>query len=190
VVATGYRRLHVLLSREGWQVNHKRVYRLYRLQGLSLRLKTRKKRRSGLRVALAPPTAPNERWSMDFLRDSLHDRRRFRVLTLVDTLTRERPAIVVNTSFSGNAVVAVLERVAKTHGLPKIIQVDNRPEFVSKALDAWAHRNRVKLAFSRPGTPPGYPLGESIHRGIYWPPTSRLSRSALVRVSGGGPQDH
>jgi putative transposase len=162
-VRYGYRRLHVLLSREGWQVNHKRVYRLYRLQGLSLRLKTRKKWISGLRVALAPPTAPNERWSMDFMSDSLHDGRRFRVLTLVDNMTRESPAIAVDTSFSGSAVVAVLERVAKTHGLPKIIQVDNGPEFVSKVLDAWAHRNGVKLAFSRPGTPTDNPYIEAFN---------------------------
>jgi putative transposase len=163
VVATGYRRLHVLLSREGWQVNHKRVYRLYRLQGLSLRLKTRKKRISGLRVALAPAIAPNERWSMDFMSDSLHDGRRFRLLTLVDDMSRESPAIAVDTSFSGSAVVAVLERVAKTHGLPKVIQVDNGPEFVSKALDGWAHHNGVKLAFSRPGTPTDNPYIEAFN---------------------------
>jgi putative transposase len=163
VVATGYRRLHVLLSREGWKVNHKRVYRLYRLQGLSLRLKTRKKRISGIRVALAPPKAPNERWSMDFMSDSLHDGRRFRALTLVDTMSRESPAIAVDSSFSGSAVVAVLERVTQTHGLPKAIQVDNGPEFVSKALDMWAHRNGVKLAFSRPGTPTDNPYIEAFN---------------------------
>ena len=162
-VRYGYRRVHVLLSREGWQVNHKRVYRLYRLQGLSLRLKTRKKRISGIRVALAPPKAPNERWSMAFMSDSLHDGRRFRVLTLVDNMSRESPAIAVDNSFSGSAVVAVLERVTQTHGLPKAIQVDNGPEFVSKALDMWAHRNGVKLAFSRPGTPTDNPYIEAFN---------------------------
>jgi putative transposase len=162
-VRYGYRRLHVLLSREGWHVNHKRVYRLYRLQGLSLRLKTRKKRISGIRVALAPPKAPNERWSMDFMSDSLHDGRRLRILTLVDNMSRESPAIAVDSSFSGSAVVAVLERVTQTHGLPKAIQVDNEPEFVSKALDMWAHRNAVKLAFSRPGTPTDNPYIEAFN---------------------------
>jgi len=162
-VRYGYRRLHVLLSREGWHVNHKRVYRLYRQEGLSLRLKTRRKRISGVRVALPPATAPNERWSMDFMSDSLHDGRRFRVLTLVDNMSRESPAIAVDTSFSGSAVVAVLERVAQTHRLPKVIQVDNGPEFVSKALDAWAHRNGVRLAFSRPGTPTDNPYIEAFN---------------------------
>ncbi len=95
--------------------------------------------------------------------DRLADGRRFRVLTLVDTMTRESPAIAVDTSFSGSAVVAVLERVAQTHGLPKIIQVDNGPEFVSKALDAWAHPNGVKLAFSRPGTPTDNPYIEAFN---------------------------
>ena len=95
--------------------------------------------------------------------DSLHDGRRFRVLTLVDTMSRESPAIAVDSSFSGSAVVAVLERVTQTYGLPKAIQVDNGPEFVSKALDMWAHRNGVKLAFSRPGTPTDNPYIEAFN---------------------------
>ena len=103
-VRYGYRRLHVLLSREGWQVNHKRVYRLYRLQGLSLRLKTRKKRVSGVRAVQPAPTAPNQCWSMDFMSDSLYDGRRFRLLTLVDNMTRESPLIAVERSFSGEHV--------------------------------------------------------------------------------------
>jgi transposase InsO family protein len=86
--------------------------------------------------------------------DSLADGRRFRLLTIVDTMTRERPAIAVSRSFSGQAVAEVLERLAQTTGLPKMIQVDNGPEFVSKALDAWAHRRQVKLVFSRLGTRP------------------------------------
>lgn len=160
-VRYGYRRLHVLLRREGGKVNHKRVYRLYRLQGLSLRLKTRNKRIRGIRVALAPPTAPNERWSMDCMRDSLHDGRRFRILPFVDTMRRERPTIAVDSACSGSAVVAVLERVTQTYGLPKAIHVDNGPAFVSTALDMWAQRNGVKLAFSRPGTPTDHPYSDA-----------------------------
>jgi putative transposase len=162
-VRYGYRRLHVLLRREGWQVNHKRVYRLYRLAGLSLRLKTRKKRISAARIPQSLPTAPNQRWSMDFMSDSLYNGQRFRVLTLVDNMTRESPTIEVSHSFSGQGVAAVLDRLAQTTGLPQVIQVDNGPEFVSKALDEWAHRHQVKLAFSRPGTPTDNPFIEAFN---------------------------
>lgn len=152
-VRYGYRRLHVLLRREGWQVNRKRVYRLYRLEGLSLRHKKAKKRISLPRVQSPPAAAPNERWSMDFLSDRLADGRRFRVLALVDHFSRVSPALEAEFSFPGKQVVAVLERVASTQGLPKELYVDNGPEFISKELDAWAYRNGVKLCFSRPGKP-------------------------------------
>jgi putative transposase len=162
-VRYGYRRLHVLLQREGWFVNHKRVYRLYRQEGLSLRLKTRKKRVSVGRVPQLSPTAPNQRWSMDFMSDRLYDGRRFRILTLVDNMTRESLALEVNRSFSGRVVADVLERLTQTTGLPKLIQVDNGPEFVSKALDEWAHHRQVKLVFSRPGTPTDNPFIEAFN---------------------------
>jgi putative transposase len=162
-VRYGYRRLHILLQREGWQVNHKRVYRLYRLEGLSLRLKHRKKRPSHLRVAMPAAQAPNEYWSLDFISDRLCDGRRFRALTLVDNMTRESPAVEVDRSPSGQRVVAVLERLAATHGLPKTLCVDNGPEFTSKALDSWAHQRGVKLAFSRPGTPTDNPFIEAFN---------------------------
>jgi putative transposase len=100
---------------------------------------------------------------MDFMSDSLADGRRFRVLTIVDNMTRESPAITVSRSFSGRVVAEVLERLAQTTGLLKMIQVDNGPEFVSKALDEWAHRRQVKLAFSRPGTPTDNPLIEAFN---------------------------
>ena len=162
-VRYGYRRVHVLLRREGWHVNHKRVYRLYRLEGLSLRLKTRKKRVSGVRAVQPAPTAPNQRWSMDFMSDSLYDGRRFRVLTLVDNMSRESPVIAVERSFSGERVAGILDQVAQRIGLPKAIQVDNGPEFSSKGLDEWAARNKVKLIFSRPGTPPDNPYIEAFN---------------------------
>ncbi len=162
-VRYGYRRLHVLLQREGWHVNHKRVYRLYRLEELSLRLKTRKKRISALRVMQPPAQAPNEHWSMDFMTDSLYDGRRFRILTIVDNMSRESPAIEVDVSLPSIRVVAVLERLAQTHGLPKVIYVDNGPEFVAKALDTWAHRHGVKLAYSRPGKPTDNPFIEAFN---------------------------
>lgn len=152
-VSYGYRRLHVLLRREGWKVNHKLVYRIYREEGLEVRTKKRRKRVSALRLVLPAASMPNERWSMDFMADSLHDGRRFRVLTLVDHFSRVSPAIEVGSSITGKHVVAVLERLAKEHGLPRVITTDNGTEFTSRAVDEWAHRNGVKLDFIRPGKP-------------------------------------
>jgi putative transposase len=162
-VRYGYRRPHVLLRREGWQINVKRVYRLYRLEGLAVRSKVRKKRASALRPLLPPAQAPNEQWSMDFLSDSLVSGQRFRVLTVVDNMSRESPAIEAARSLTGERVVAVLERVAARRGLPQVIQVDNGPEFTARALDTWAQRHGVKLAFSRPGTPTDNPFIEAFN---------------------------
>jgi putative transposase len=152
-VSYGYRRLYVLLRREGWRVNHKLVYRIYKEEGLEVRTKKRRKRVSALRVVLPAATGPNERWSMDFVSDSLHDGRRFRVLTLVDHFSRVSPAIEVGSSITGKRVVEVLERLANEYGLPRVITTDNGTEFTSRAVDEWAHRNNVKLDFIRPGKP-------------------------------------
>jgi putative transposase len=162
-VRYGYRRLHVLLRREGWRVNHKRIYRLYREEGLSIRIKQRKKRVSLPRVTPPPAERPNERWSIDFLTDSLVDGRRFRAMTIVDNVSRVSPAIEVDSSLKGEHVVAVLERLKETVGLPKRIAVDNGPEFISKALDAWAYRNQVTLEFSRLGKPTDNAFVESFN---------------------------
>lgn len=149
----GYPRLHVLLRREGWKVNIKRVYRLYKLEGLGVRTKKRKKRGSHLRVVPHPPTRANERWSMDFVQDSLMDGRKFRALTVVDVHTRECLAVHADSSLSGRKVAAILDTVAGPRGYPKEITVDNGTEFFSKAMDAWAYQRRVKLDFIRPGRP-------------------------------------
>ncbi len=159
----GYRRLHVLLQREGWRVNHKRVYRLYREEGLGIRVKRRKKLASAPRVLPPPATRPHERWSLDFLSDSLADGRRFRVLTIVDNVSRVSPAIEVGVSLTGERVVGVLERLRQTVGAPERIAVDNGPEFVSKALDAWAYRHEVQIEFSRPGKPTDNAFAESFN---------------------------
>ena len=159
----GYRRLHVLLRREGWPVNHKRVHRLYREEGLGIRAKRRRKRVSAPRTAPPPARRPQERWSLDFLADSLADGRRFRVLTVVDNVSRVSPAIEVGASLTGERVVAILERLKPTVGVPERIAVDNGPEFVSKALDAWAYRNGVRLEFSRPGKPTDNAFAESFN---------------------------
>jgi putative transposase len=162
-VRYGYRRLHILLRREGWHVNHKRVYRLYREEGLGIRVKRRKKLASISRVLPSPATQPFERWSLDFLSDSLADGRRFRILTIVDNVSRVSPAIEVGMSVAGERVGAVLERLKHTTGTPVRIAVDNGPEFISKALDAWAYRNGVQLEFSRPGKPTDNAFAESFN---------------------------
>ncbi len=162
-VRYGYRRLHVLLQREGWRVNHKRVYRLYREEGLGIRVKRQRKRVSLPRVTPAPPRNPQERWSLDFLTDSLVDGRRFRVLTIVDNVSRVSPAIEVAMSLTGDRVVDVLERLRGTVGVPERIAIDNGPEFISKALDAWAYRHAIRLEFSRPGKPTDNAFVESFN---------------------------
>jgi len=152
-VRYGYQRLHVLLRREGWKVNHKLVWRLYREEGLSVRTKGRKKKISRLRIVLPEAKTPNERWSMDFVSDGLYTSRRFRVFTLVDHFTRESPAILADHSITGRNVVEVLDRLAKRGIKPQVITVDNGPEFSGRVLDEWAHRHGVKLDFIRPGKP-------------------------------------
>jgi len=153
-VGYGYRRLHILLWREGWRVNHKRVYRLYQEEGLGMRKKTPRRRKACLKRELRPRTTlKNEYWSMDFMSDELYDGHRIRILTLVDNHTRESLAIHVAQRIRAIEVVEVLERVVMEHGKPQTIQVDNGPEFVSKDLDLWAYWNNVKLDFSRPGKP-------------------------------------
>ena len=149
----GYRRLHVLLRRDGHMVNHKRVYRIYRAEGLIVRRRIRKRIAAAARVPLALPNRPNERWSMDFVSDQLVDGRVFRTLNVVDDLTRECLAIEVDTSISGFRVARVLAALVAGRGRPVAIVCDNGPEFTSKALDAWAHARGVALHFIRPGKP-------------------------------------
>jgi putative transposase len=162
-VRYGYRRLHILLRREGWRVNHKRVYRLYREEGLGIRVKRRKKLASASRLLPLPATKPLERWSLDFLTDSLANGQRFRVLTIVDNVSRVSPAIAVGFSLTGEGVVAVLERLKGTIGRPERIAIDNGPEFISRALDTWAYQNGVQLEFSRPGKPTDNAFAESFN---------------------------
>jgi len=153
-VAYGYRRLHILLCREGWRINHKRVYRIYSEEDLVMRRKPPKRRRTCLKRKLRPLAyEKNECWSMDFMSDQLYNGRRLRLLTIVDNHTRESLAIHVAQRIRGSEVVEVLEKVAAKHGRPRTIQVDNGPEFISKDVDLWAYWNQVQLDFSRPGKP-------------------------------------
>jgi len=142
-----------MLKREGLVINHKRTERIYREEGLVLRKKRRRKGAAGSRVFMPPPKQNNERWSMDFVTDSIVTGRRFRALAIVDDYSRECPAIEVDTSLSGKRVVGVLDRLAEIRGLPQVITMDNGPEFTSRALDEWAYRKEVKLKFIRPGKP-------------------------------------
>jgi len=149
----GCPRIHLLLRREGLMVNHKRTERIYREEGLSLRKRKHKKTAAMARVILPAAARTNERWSMDFVTDSIVTGRRFRALVIVDDYSRESPAIKVDTSLGGRRVVNMLERLSETRGLPEVITIDNGPEFAGKALDEWAYRKGVKLNFIRPGKP-------------------------------------
>ena len=148
----GSPRLTWLLRREGQVVNHKKVERLYREEGLTVRRRHRK-RVARPRIEMPTPRRANEQWSMDFMRDQLAGGRVFRLLTVVDHYTRESPAIEVDLSLPGARVAQVLDRVGGRRGLPRSIRVDNGPEFTGRALDEWAHRRGVKLEFIRPGKP-------------------------------------
>ena len=142
-----------MLRREGWQINHKRVERLYREQGLSLRRRRRRKRLSHLRVERSLPSGANQAWAMDFIHDSLWSGRRYRALAVIDEWSRESLAIEVDLSLTGERVKRVLERLRLARGLPATIQVDNGPEFTSGVLDQWAYDNHVRLQFIGPGKP-------------------------------------
>jgi putative transposase len=148
----GCPRLYWLLRREGRSDNYKRVERLYKLEALAVRRRPRK-RLATARVPMPVPSQRNQRWSMDFVRDTLRDGRVFRAFTIVDDFTREAPVIEVDLSLSGERIVRVLEQLGATRGLPRAIVCDNGPEFQSRALNAWAYQRGVALDFIRPGKP-------------------------------------
>lgn len=149
----GYRRLTILLRREGWHVNHKRIHRLYLEEGLKVRIKRRKKLASHARVQ--PPAAHrvNERWSMDFVSDSLFDGRKIRILTVIDSFTRECLALRVAKSLPAQSVTDALDQVIAVRGKPRTIQVDNGAEFTSNHFDAWTYFHDITVDFIRPGKP-------------------------------------
>lgn len=159
----GYRRLHVLLRREGWVVNHKRVYRLYREEGLAVRRRKRKSRAAFWRQPLPAPSRPNQGWSMDFLQDALAKGRRIRLLTVEDNYTREALAVEVDHSLPGRRVVRVLEQLRQQGRKPEWIVCDNGPEFAGRALDQWAYQHGLRLEFITPGKPSENGYQESFH---------------------------
>jgi len=150
----GYRRLWVLLRREGWAVNHKRVRRLDRLDGVQVRMRMRRRKHMALHRGPAPsPAGPTERWSMDFVHDALADGRPFRILTVVDQWSRHSPLLEVATRMSGHTVSDALDRVLNGGPRPRSITVDHGTECQSRALEDWAYRRGVQLDFIRPGKP-------------------------------------
>jgi len=153
-VRYGYRRIYIILRREGWKVNHKRVYRLYCEDGLNLRSKRPKRRVSAAHRVNRPQASElNKSWSMDFVSDGLFDGRRFRSFTLVDNFSRECLGILVDKSITGETVVKFIRSICFQRGIPERIFLDNGPEFIGKSLDKWAYENKVTLDFSRPGKP-------------------------------------
>ena len=149
-VRYGYKRIHVLLQREGWAINRKRVYRLYKEEGLQLeKKKPWRYKRSKARNQRVTALERNQCWSMDFVSDQLHNGKRFRVLTIVDQFSRLSPVLEARFSYKAIDVVSTLKRIERQYGIPKQINVDNGPEFISKELDLWAYSRGVKLDFSR-----------------------------------------
>jgi len=149
----GYRRLHVMLKREGLIVNHKKLFRLYREEKLSVRRRGGRRRALGTRAPMLVPRRPNERWSLDFVSDQFTDGRRFRILTIVDDCTRENLALLADTSLSGKRVARELDRLIAERGRPKMIVSDNGSEFTGNAILAWADQARVEWHYIAPGKP-------------------------------------
>jgi putative transposase len=150
----GYNRIWVLLRREGWLVNRKRVRRLYRLEGLQVRMRVRRRKHMALHRGPAPvPIGPQERWSMDFVHDQLADGRPFRVLTVVDQWSRQSPILEPALGIGGRDVAAALDRAIGAGPAPRSITVDHGTEFMSRALEDWAYQRGIALDFIRPGKP-------------------------------------
>lgn len=159
----GYRRLHVLLRREGIVVNHKRVERLYREEGLVVRRRTRKSLTSIRRGRPAAPHRANEQWALDFLQDALASGRKLRVLSVIDVFTRAALALEVDTSLPGRRVVRVLDRLLEERERPVQLVLDNGPELIRRALEEWAHQHAVTLPVIDPGKPIQNAHCESFH---------------------------
>jgi putative transposase len=147
----GYRRLHILLRREGIELNHKKLFRLYREERLTVKKRGGRKRALGTRAPMTLPQEPNQRWSLDFVSDMLADGRRFRVLVVVDDFTRESLALVVDTSLSGMRVARELDAIAQARGRPLRIVSDNGTELRSRATLQWQEDNRVEWHYNAPG---------------------------------------
>jgi putative transposase len=149
----GYRRLGLLLAREGIEVNHKKLYRIYREEGLTVRRRRARRRAVGERAPLGAPNSPDERWSLDFVMDALASGRRFRILCIVDDFSREALLTLADTSISGARVVRELEALIELRRQPALIVSDNGTEFTSNAVLAWCERRRLRWHYIAPGKP-------------------------------------
>lgn len=149
----GYRRLHVFLRREGHEVNHKRLFRIYREEGLHVRRRGGRKRAMGTRAPVTLPLLPNQRWSLDFVSDQMTDGRRFRILTVVDDCTRECLALIADTSLSGARVARELGALFQARGKPLTIVSDNGTEFTSNAILSFAQERQIDWHYIAPGKP-------------------------------------
>ena len=166
-VRYGLWRIHTLMRREGWLINHKKTHRIYCEEGLNLR-RRRPRRRVATAHRLERPsvTAPDQVRSMDFVADELYNGRRLRALTIVDNFSRQAVAIAADHRIDGEAVVGVMEQLVDQGCMPRHIQVDNGCEFISKAIDKWADEHQVELDFSRPGKPTDNPFIESFNGSV------------------------
>lgn len=164
-VRYGFWRIWILLKREGWNDNHKRIYRIYKEEGLNLRSKRPRRSKSGAhRLDRLELTGVHQCWSMDFVADQLFDGRKFRALTLVDNFSRYCLTIRIGQSIKGIDVSRIMDEVKLAYGkTPQRIQVDNGSEFISKDFDRWAYENKVTLDYSRPGKPTDNPFIESFN---------------------------
>jgi putative transposase len=149
----GYRRLHILLRREGTRVNHKKLRRLYREERLQVRRRGGRKRALGTRAPMTIPQGPNQRWSLDFLSDQLSDSRRFRILAVVDDFTRECLALVADNSLSGLRTARELDAIVSKRGKPASIVSDNGTELTSVAILTWCQETGVEWHYIAPGKP-------------------------------------
>jgi putative transposase len=157
----GYRRLHILMLREGIQMNHKKLRRLYREEGLQVRRRGGRKRTLGTRAPLALPQGPNQRWSLDFQSDALADGRRFRIFAVVDDFTRECLALIADTSLPSLRVVRELDAVVALRGRPAMCVSDNGTELTSRAILRWSQEMRVEWHYIAPGKPQQNAFAES-----------------------------
>lgn len=149
----GYRRIGVMLEREGHKMNHKKLFRLYQEEGLAVKRRKGRKRALGSRAEMPTPDQPGERWSLDFVSDSLQNGRRLRILAVNDDCTRENLCLIADFSFSGERVARELSALIRIYGRPACIVSDNGTEFTSKAMLRWQDESKVEWHFIDPGKP-------------------------------------
>ena len=149
----GYRRIGIMLERQGMIMNHKKLYRLYREEGLSVRRRRGRKRARGSRTPMPVPLAPGARWSMDFVSDTFGASRKFRILAINDDCCRENLCLIADTSISGARVARELDTLVRLYGKPACIVSDNGTEFTSRAILEWAAKNQIEWHYIDPGKP-------------------------------------